>query len=209
MPSSSVEFEDPLGRVVEEVAVVRDRDHGAAVLLQGSFQPRDRLGVQVVGRFVQQQQVRSSKEDSTESDAPALAPRERRHARVGRGQAQGVHGDVESALEVPGVRGVDAGSGGRTARLRSASKSASGSAIAAHTSLKRIRRSRCSAMPSATLPTTSFVGSSWGSCERYPTLNPGVSRASPVKPSSSPAIMRKSDDLPEPLAPITPILAPG
>jgi hypothetical protein len=40
-------------------------------------------------------------------------------------------------------------------------------------------------------------------------VKPGVSRASPVYPSSSPAMMRSSDDLPEPFDPMTPILAPG
>ncbi len=40
-------------------------------------------------------------------------------------------------------------------------------------------------------------------------MKPGVSRASPVNPSSWPAMIRSSDDFPEPLAPITPILAPG
>src|SRR5262245_12746186 len=42
-----------------------------------------------------------------------------------------------------------------------------------------------------------------------PTVKPGVSRASPVKPSSTPAMIRSSDDLPAPFAPSTPILAPG
>ena len=60
-----------------------------------------------------------------------------------------------------------------------------------------------------TLPITSFDASSCGSCSSSPTENPGVRRASPVKSWSTPAMMRSSDDLPEPLAPITPILAPG
>ena len=91
----------------------------------------------------------------------------------------------------------------------SASKSASGSPKAAQTSLKRSSSSLASPTPSATLPATSLVGSSWGSWARYPTVNPGVSRASPVNPSSSPAMIRSSDDLPEPLEPMTPIFAPG
>ena len=63
--------------------------------------------------------------------------------------------------------------------------------------------------PSATFPATSLVGSSWGSCDKKPTVEPGVRRASPLKPSSSPAMIFNSDDFPEPLEPITPILAPG
>ena len=91
----------------------------------------------------------------------------------------------------------------------SLSKSASGSPIAAHTSLNRSTRPLASPTPSATLPATSLSGSSHGSWARKPTVKPGVSRASPVKPSSSPAMIRRSEDLPEPLPPMTPILAPG
>src|SRR3569833_1887264 len=38
---------------------------------------------------------------------------------------------------------------------------------------------------------------------------PGCGRASPMYSLSTPAMMRSSVDLPEPLRPITPILAPG
>ena len=89
------------------------------------------------------------------------------------------------------------------------SKSASGSAKAAHTSLNLSTRALVSAMPSETLPSTSLVGSSWGSWDRKPTVKPGVRRASPEKPSSMPAMIRNTDDFPEPFAPMTPILAPG
>ena len=40
-------------------------------------------------------------------------------------------------------------------------------------------------------------------------MKPPVSRASPEKPSSSPAMILSSEDLPEPFDPMTPILAPG
>ena len=55
--AAAVEFEDPLGGVVEEVAVVGDRDHGAGEAGQELLQPFDRFGVEVVGRFVEQQHV--------------------------------------------------------------------------------------------------------------------------------------------------------
>ena len=77
------------------------------------------------------------------------------------------------------------------------------------TSLYRSMIDWTAATPSMTLPRTSFDASSWGSWGRYPTLNPGVSRASPENPSSSPAMILSRLDLPAPLAPSTPILAPG
>ena len=42
-----------------------------------------------------------------------------------------------------------------------------------------------------------------------PTVKPGVRRASPLETSSSPAMTLSSVDLPMPLGPTTPILAPG
>ena len=54
---AAVELEDPAGHVVEEVAVVRDRHHRALVVVEEALQPGDGLGVEMVGRLVQEQQV--------------------------------------------------------------------------------------------------------------------------------------------------------
>src|SRR3954470_21216283 len=54
----AVELQDPAGRVVEEVAIVRHRDHGAGKALQELLEPLDALGVEVVRRLIQQQEVR-------------------------------------------------------------------------------------------------------------------------------------------------------
>ena len=55
---AAVELEDPAGDVVEEVAVVGDGDDRALVLGEMALQPVHRLGVEVVGGLVEQQQVR-------------------------------------------------------------------------------------------------------------------------------------------------------
>ena len=54
----AVEFQDPAGHVVEEITVVGNRHHGAGEVLQESLQPGYRFGVEVVGRFVQDEHVR-------------------------------------------------------------------------------------------------------------------------------------------------------
>ena len=54
---AAIQFEDPLGDIVEEVAIVRDRHDGGRILLEIFFEPRDGLGVQVVSRLVEQQHV--------------------------------------------------------------------------------------------------------------------------------------------------------
>src|SRR5207244_2347761 len=53
--AATVELEDPACDVVEEVAVVRDRDHRPLVLGEEALQPRDRPGVEVIRRLVEQQ----------------------------------------------------------------------------------------------------------------------------------------------------------
>src|SRR3954465_11651768 len=76
-------------------------------------------------------------------------------------------------------------------------------------SLKRSSSARVSARPSSTLPRTSLDSSSSGSCSSSPTVAPGASMASPVNSLSTPAMIRSRLDLPAPLGPSTPILAPG
>ena len=54
---AAVHLADPLGHVVEEVAVVRDGEHRALVLVEELLEPQDRLGIEVVGGLVEEQQV--------------------------------------------------------------------------------------------------------------------------------------------------------
>ena len=74
---AAVELEDPAGDVVEEVAVVGDRDDRALVLGEMLLEPGDGLGVEVVGGLVQQQQIGRAQQQPTERHAPALAAGER------------------------------------------------------------------------------------------------------------------------------------
>jgi hypothetical protein len=71
------------------------------------LEPRDRLGVEVVGRLVEQQQVGLLEQEPAERDATPLAARERVDLRVARRTAQRVHRDLEPALELPALRRVD------------------------------------------------------------------------------------------------------
>ena len=205
-----VELEDPPGDVVEEVAVVGDGHDRAVVVLQEALEPRHRLGVEVVGGLVEQQQVGlRSAAGGTAPPGVARRPTGWPTCGVARRQAQRVHGDLDGALEVPGAGGLDL-----APRARPAPRRASRSRRRGRPTRRAPRRSgrgatAVSPTPSMTLPMTSLASSRWGSCSSSPTEKPGVRRASPVKSSSMPAMIRSSDDLPEPLAPITPILAPG
>ncbi|MCY1407503.1 hypothetical protein D9M71_228070 [compost metagenome] len=106
---AAVEFENPAGDVVEEVAVVGDRHHGAREVVEEVFQPGDRVGVQVVGRFVQQQHVRSGQQQTTQRHAALLATGEVFDLRVPCRQAQRIGGDFQLTLEVVAVGSLDDG----------------------------------------------------------------------------------------------------
>ena len=106
--AAAIELEDPAGDVVEEVAIVRDRDDRARVVLEVLLEPGHRLGVEVVGRLVEEQQVGLLQQQPAQRDAAALAAGELRHRRVGRRAAQRVHRELELRVEIPGVQRVDA-----------------------------------------------------------------------------------------------------
>ena len=104
---AAIQFQDPAGDVVEEVAIVRDRDDGARIAFEETFQPRHRLGVQMVGGLIEQQHVGLRQQQAAQRDATAFAAGNLGHIRVPRRQAQRVGGDFERALQVPAALGVD------------------------------------------------------------------------------------------------------
>ncbi|TLD45743.1 MAG: hypothetical protein FAZ92_02005 [Accumulibacter sp.] len=55
--------------LVEEVAIVRDDDHRAVALVDHVFQPADRADVEVVGRLVEEQDVRVGEQRLDQQDA--------------------------------------------------------------------------------------------------------------------------------------------
>ena len=70
---TAVELADTVGDAVEEIPVVRDHDHRAAVSVQLFFQPRRRLVVDVVGRLVQNQNFARIDEGGDDRDALFLS----------------------------------------------------------------------------------------------------------------------------------------
>ena len=104
---AAVELEDPAGDVVEEVAIVRDGHDRPRELVQVVLEPGDALGVEMVGRLVEQQHVRALEQHAAERHAAPLAAGELVDVRVGRRQPERVHGDLQRAVEVPAVGRLD------------------------------------------------------------------------------------------------------
>ena len=86
---------------------MRDGDDGALVVGEEALEPRDRLGVEMVRRLVEQQQVRRREQQPAQRDAAPLAAGERRHVAVAVRQPQRVHRVVELVVELPRVGAVD------------------------------------------------------------------------------------------------------
>ena len=84
-----------------------DGDDGPGVILQGPLQPGHRFGVEMVGGFVEKEEVRLGQEQPAEGHPAALPAGQRRHVGVARGEPEGIHGDLEGPFEVPGPGGVD------------------------------------------------------------------------------------------------------
>ena len=105
--AAAVELEDPAGDVVEEVAVVRHGHDRALVVREEALEPEHRLGVEVVRRLVEEEQVGRGEEQPAERDPAALAARERLDVAVSLRQAERVHRVVEPVVELPEVGAVD------------------------------------------------------------------------------------------------------
>ncbi len=66
---AAIEFQNPARHVVEEVAVVRHGDDRALVAREVLLQPVDAVGIEVIGRLVEQQNVRLLDHEAAEGHA--------------------------------------------------------------------------------------------------------------------------------------------
>ena len=73
-----VEMHDRVDRAVEQVAVVRDQQHGMRIFRDIVLQPQRAFEVEIVGRLVEQQQVRLRKQHGGQRHAHAPAAGEGR-----------------------------------------------------------------------------------------------------------------------------------
>ncbi len=105
--ATTVHLGNPLGHVVQEVAVVGHGDDRALVGSQVLLQPQDRLGVQVVGGLVQEEKVRGLQEQATQGHPAALTTGEVLDLGVWGRAAQRVHGLLQLGVQVPGARSVE------------------------------------------------------------------------------------------------------
>ena len=105
--AAAVELEDPAGDIVEEVAVMGNDQDRARIGPQMAFQPVHRLGIEMVGRLVEQQHLGLRQQQLAQRDAALFAARQLRHVGVVGWAAQRVHRLVDLAVEIPQALGLD------------------------------------------------------------------------------------------------------
>ena len=84
-----------------------DDEDRAGIVAQMAFEPVDRLGVEMVGRLVEQQQFRLFEQQPAERDAAPLAARKLGHVGIVRRAAERVHRLLDLAVEIPEALGLD------------------------------------------------------------------------------------------------------
>ena len=111
-----LDMQDVADHGVEEVAVVRDHHQRAAITAQPAFEPEHGVKVEVVGRFVEQQEVGAAHQRprQVQPHSPATGELGHRPAEVGVGEAQPVQqfrgaglGRVTINFGEAGVQGAD------------------------------------------------------------------------------------------------------
>ena len=102
----AIELENPPRDVVEEVAI-GDRDHRARVV-EEVFEPGHRLGVEMVRRLVEQQQVGSAQEQAGRAPPGAVRrPRACGHVGITRRAPQRIHRHLDLRVDLPRADLID------------------------------------------------------------------------------------------------------
>jgi hypothetical protein len=84
-----------------------DGDHRARILLEVALEPGHGFRIQVVRGLVEEQHVRLLQQEAAQGHAADLAARQRRDVGIPRGNAERVHGDLDGAVEIPAIGGLD------------------------------------------------------------------------------------------------------
>ncbi len=123
------------------------------------FKPGNGFGVEMVGRFVEQQQVRLRQQQPAQRDTAALAARKQGDVGILRRAAQGFHCHLDLLFQVPEVLAVD-----DVLELRAFVGGLVG--IVHHQFVVAIEDGLLGRNASITFSKAFFVGSRCGSCSR-------------------------------------------
>ncbi|MDF2799281.1 MAG: hypothetical protein K0R85_2025 [Devosia sp.] len=105
--AATIELKDPAGDIVEEVAIVGDDQNRPGEFTQVALEPGGGFGIQMVGGFVEQQQVGLAQQQGAKRHAAAFTTRQLGHIGIARRAAQGLHRHLDLGFQIPQGLGVD------------------------------------------------------------------------------------------------------
>ena len=85
-----------------------DDQHRTLIVAQRVFQPGDALGIEVVGRLVEQQQFGLFQQQLAQRHTAALTTGKGGHIGIRRRAAQRIEGDLDGAVQFPAIAGINA-----------------------------------------------------------------------------------------------------
>ena len=97
---ATIEIDDACGQPRQERAVVGDEHDRACVVAEEALEPRNRIDVEMVGRLVEQQQIRLANQGLREQRAAAPASRQRIHDPIG-GETESLEYELDTLFESP------------------------------------------------------------------------------------------------------------
>ena len=84
-----------------------DGDDRSGILLQVMLQPGNGLRIEVVGRLVEEEDLRLFEEEAAERDPAPFPSGEKLDRSLGWGAAQGIHGHLKAAVEIPSTERLE------------------------------------------------------------------------------------------------------
>src|SRR5437762_7992384 len=97
------QFDDPRRYPIEKIAIVCDKQTGAGITREKVLQPFDRSGVEMVGRFVENQKIRTREKRPAKRDAAFFPAGKRAYDAIGFRSMQIRDEGLDSMFQVPAV----------------------------------------------------------------------------------------------------------
>ena len=104
---AAVDFDDAGGQILQKTAVMGDEQQTAFPLQQGFLQPIDGFDIEVVGRFVEQKNIRLRHQSAGQQDPPLHAAGKGGEIQLGI-QTHALQCGTDLLLQIPAAGGLDA-----------------------------------------------------------------------------------------------------
>ncbi len=97
------QLDDPRRHPIEKIAIVCDEQTGAGITREKVLQPFDRAGVEMVGRFVENQKIRTREKRPAKRDAAFFSAGKRAHDAIGFRRVQIRDERLDPMFQIPTV----------------------------------------------------------------------------------------------------------